>query len=62
MSALPKPTEPIPSARDLVVAAMRASDRWSDNAAAREQMRQECHEVLPHHRAELIKHFEDQYQ
>lgn len=61
MSALPKLIEPMPSAQDLLAAARRACDHWSDSPAAREQMRRECLEIPPHYRADLIKHFEDQY-
>ena len=56
--------EPFDDARVLaclIKAAMRACDHFSDNAAAREQMRQDCLDTPAHLRADLLQHFNETY-
>lgn len=60
MAALPAEAPPAPL-RDLFDAARRACDRWSDSPAARQAMEQECREVPPNQRADLIAHFHEAY-
>ncbi len=46
---------------ELLTAAMRACDHWGDGPEAREQMRQQCMEVPPHQRQDLLEHLQRQY-
>lgn len=60
MAALANEPQPAPL-RDLFDAAKRACDHWGDSPAARQAMERDCRAVPPHQRAELIKHFEENY-
>ncbi len=42
---------------DLIAAAMKVCDRYGDNEAAREEMRQQCLDLPPHLQADLLEHF-----
>jgi hypothetical protein len=42
---------------DLIAAAMKVCDRYGDNEAAREDMRQQCLELPPRLQADLLEHF-----
>lgn len=44
-------------AADLIQAAMRVCDRYGDDDAARQEMREQCLELPPHLQADLLEHF-----
>ena len=50
-----------PSLQQLLHAANRACDYWSDGHSAREAMRQDCINTPEHLRADLIRQFELAY-
>lgn len=45
----------------LMAAAMRACDHWGDSEKARQEMRQQCLEIPPHLREDLLNYFNSQY-
>ena len=55
------PFNAVPSASDLVRAAMRACDHWNDTPAAREEMRRDCLATPADLRSDLIDHFRETY-
>lgn len=61
MAALPQPIESHPSLRDLLDAAALACRHHDDGLEARRAMKEQCEEVQPHQRAELIRHFQESY-
>lgn len=42
---------------DLIQAAMRVCDRYADDDAARQEMREQCLSLPPHLQADLLEHF-----
>lgn len=61
MSAMPQPIESHPSLRELLDAAARACRFHRDSLKARREMKEQCAEVPPHLRADLIDHFTRTY-
>lgn len=62
LSAAPSPFEAAPSLRDLLAAAKRACEHWGDGPEARQAMKADCLATPPHLRADLIQHFQENYQ
>ena len=46
---------------ELLDAAMRACDHYRDGLQAREEMRRQCLELPPRHRADMLDHFRRNY-
>ena len=62
MSVLEQEVNQVASLRDLFDVAKRACTHWNDTPEAREEMARQCREILPHLRADLIQHFQENYQ
>lgn len=62
VSVLEQEVNQVASLRDLLAAAQLACDHWGDSQEARRAMRADCLATPPHLRADLIQHFQENYQ